>query len=102
MLPGVSSSTQVLQETFVASTRKLGIEPLKVRAVLESLQSLETVTITPELIFTAIECSQSNQLSFWDALVVTAAAHAGCDTIWTEDLNAGQLLQGVRVVNPLI
>jgi len=95
-------STQVLQETFVASTRKLGVEPLKARGVLQSLQALEIVTITPELIFTAIECSHFDQLSFWDALIVTAAVYAGCDVIWTEDLNAGQLIRGVRIKNPLL
>ena len=93
-------STQVLQETFVATTRKLNVEPLKARAVLQSLQVLEIVTITSSLIFTAIECSHRDQLSFWDALIITAAAHAKCETIWTEDLNAGQIIQGVHIVNP--
>jgi len=48
-----------------------------------------------------IECSHVDQLSFWDALIITAAAHADCEIIWTEDLNAGQMIRRVRVENPL-
>ncbi|MGA3202122.1 MAG: hypothetical protein ABSF12_06470 [Bryobacteraceae bacterium] len=40
------------------------------------------------------------KLSFWDALVVVAAARAGTGVLYTEDLNDGQEILGVRVVNP--
>lgn len=51
-------STQVMQETYVAATRKLRAEPAEAEAVLRSLQSQEIVTITPQLVFEAIECSR--------------------------------------------
>jgi len=46
------------------------------------------------------EARQRHQLSFWDALIVSAAVEAGCKSILTEDLNDGQELDGVRVENP--
>ncbi|MCC6165541.1 MAG: hypothetical protein IT182_19515 [Acidobacteria bacterium] len=39
-------------------------------------------------------------LSFWDAMVVHAAAELGCQVLWPEDLNDGQVVDGVRIRNP--
>ncbi|RKY57399.1 MAG: PIN domain nuclease, partial [Candidatus Neomarinimicrobiota bacterium] len=49
----------------------------------------------------AIDCSMISQLSFWDALIIVSAERAKCRDIWTEDLNHGQIIRGVKVVNPL-
>jgi predicted nucleic acid-binding protein len=95
-------STQVLQETYVVGTRKLGVDPLAVRRVLQSIELLEVVTITQRHVHEATDCSILNSISFWDALLVAAAASARCDTLWTEDLNHGQTLLGVRIENPLM
>ena len=94
-------STQVLQETYVVATKKLGMDPLRVRTNLKLLSPFETVLIAPPIIFEAIDCSILNTISLWDALLVAAAASARCDTLWTEDLNPGQTLLGVRIENPL-
>lgn len=40
------------------------------------------------------------QLSFWDAMTVRSASRLGCSTLWTEDLNDGQVIEGVRITNP--
>lgn len=48
----------------------------------------------------AARISQDHQLSFWDAMILTSASSLGCDILWTEDLNAGQIIEGVRVINP--
>jgi len=42
-----------------------------------------------------------NAISFWDALILAAAASAGSSTLYTEDLNHGQVIMGVKVQNPL-
>ena len=52
-------------------------------------------------VLAAISLQEQAQLNSWDALVVTAAAELGCGVLWTEDLNEGQLLRGVRIRNPL-
>ena len=48
----------------------------------------------------AIALHQQAKLSFWDAMVVHAAAESGCDVLWTEDLKDGQVLRGVQIRNP--
>jgi predicted nucleic acid-binding protein len=48
----------------------------------------------------AIELCSTSNLSFWDALVVVAAARSGAKRLYTEDLQNGQMLLGVEVVNP--
>ncbi len=95
-------STQVMQEFYVASTTKLGADVLIVKDILHSFERFETVIITPEIIKEAIDCSIINKLSFWDALIVTAAEGAKCERLWSEDFSDGQVIRGVRIENPLI
>ena len=94
-------STQVMQEFYVASTAKLGADVLIVKDILHSFERFETTIITPQIIKEAIDCSIINRLSFWDALIVTAAEGAKCEKIWSEALNDGQVVRGVRIENPL-
>lgn len=93
-------STQVMQEFFVAATKKLGVPPLAAKGVLKTFSVFDTVQVSPGLIHDAVDCSILNQLSFWDALILAAASSAGCTTVYSEDLNGGQTILGVRVVNP--
>lgn len=93
-------STQVLQEFFVAATRKIGVTPLAAKGLLKTFGVFEIVQVSPALIQEAVDCSILNQVSFWDALILAAAASAGCTTVYSEDLNAGQAILGVTVRNP--
>ena len=94
-------STQVMQEFYVAATRKLGMPPLAAKSVLKTFAVFEIVHVSPDLIEGAIDCSVLNTLSFWDALIVASAASAGCARVLSEDLNAGQTVLGVAIENPL-
>ena len=94
-------STQVMQEFYVAATSKLGADPLLTKDILRSLERFEMVVVSPTLIKDAIDCSIINRLSFWDALIVVSAESAQCEILWTEDLNHGQIIRGVRIENPL-
>jgi predicted nucleic acid-binding protein len=93
-------STQVMQEFFVAATRKLGVAPLAAKGVLKTLAVFEIVQVSAALIHEAVDCSILNQLSFWDSLILAAAACAGCSTVLSEDLNSGQTILGVKIQNP--
>lgn len=94
-------STQVLQECYVAATTKLAIAPLTAKEAIVKLKALEIVLVDTELIQEAIDCSILNRLAFWDSLIVVSAAKSACGELWTEDLNDGQVIRGVRVRNPL-
>lgn len=93
-------STQALQEYYVTATRKMGVAPLAAKSVVQSFRMFEVVQLSPDMIEQAIDRSVLSQLSFWDALIVAASAASGCTTIYSEDLNAGQVIGGVKVVNP--
>ena len=93
-------STQVMQEFYVAATRKIGVPPLAAKGVLKTFAVFETVPVSTALIQDAIDCSILNQVSFWDSLILAAAASAGCSTVLSEDLNPGQVILGVKVQNP--
>ncbi|MEM6789089.1 MAG: PIN domain-containing protein [Myxococcota bacterium] len=93
-------STQVLQEFFVVSTRKLGVEPAIARRKVALLSTLDVVRIRCEDVLAAIDLHRLYALSFWDALIVRCALVAGCTRLVTEDLQDGQVFEGLTVDNP--
>jgi predicted nucleic acid-binding protein len=93
-------STQVMQEYFNATTRMLGTPAEAARRKIEALRHLDVVQIDPALVLAAIDLYRLHQLSIWDALIVQAAAAAGCRQLLTEDMATGSRLAGVEIVNP--
>ena len=93
-------STQVLQEFYSAATKKLKIAPIDARTYDRDFRAFRIVQLSPTLIEQGIDRSISSQVSFWDALILVAAANAGCDELLTEDLSDGQIVDGVRIANP--
>ena len=95
-------STQVLQEFYVVTTRKLRnplSEERAARAV-RGIAKLDVVGIDAPLVLAAVDTSRTAQISLWDALIVEAASRAGCEQVLSEDLNAGPVIRGVRFENP--
>ena len=88
-------STQVLHEFYVAVTRKLAV-PLQPEA------AEDDVRIGSEIILPAIGRSRRRQFSFWDALIIEAALAGGADRLLTEDLQHGQVIDGLRIENPFL
>ena len=95
-------STQVLQELFVTLTRKVSQRCSNEEALrlLEDLAAWPLMVVDFAAIRAAIELAHQAQLSFGDALVVVAAARSGAAVLYTEDLNDGQEILGVRITNP--
>jgi predicted nucleic acid-binding protein len=97
-------STQVLQELFVTLTRKVS-QPCSIAealAVLEDLTAWPLMVVDYAAIRAAVGLADQAKLSFWDALVVVAAARSGAAVLYTEDLNDGQEILGVRISNPFL
>jgi predicted nucleic acid-binding protein len=84
----------------VVVTRKAGVTAENARAQILMLQQLETVIVDQELIVGAVDLHMIHRISFWDALVVKGARSAGCGNLLTEDLQHGQVIDGVRVHDP--
>ena len=95
-------STQVLQEFYVNVTSKIPspLTPSKARAIISQYFVWHIELNTPASLLHASEIQERYRLSFWDALIVTAASRAGSAILYSEDFSHGQIVEGVRVVNP--
>jgi len=95
-------STQVLQELFVTLTRKV-IQPCssdEALAVLEDLAVWPVTIVDYAAIHAAVHLAGQAKLSFWDGLIVVAAARAEAEVLYSEDLNDGQKILGIQICNP--
>ena len=65
--------------------------------------SCAVVPLDAQIVAQAMAMEAKYQVSYWDALVVAAALAAGCDTLYTEDLQNGQVFEGrLAVKNPFV
>jgi len=97
-------STQVLQEFYVTLTRKVSstLGKLEARKLVQKYSHWQVVLNDPSIIFQASEIEESHNISFWDALIVSAAYSQNVPTILTEDLNHGQIIEGIFIKNPFV
>lgn len=93
-------SLQILQEYFVAATRKLGVDPRIARRKVELLAEFDVVAANVTDVLAASDLHILHGFSFWDALVVRAAKQSGCAVLLTEDMQDAREIDGVRIVNP--
>ena len=96
-------SVQVLRE-FYSAARRLR-RPLSDEQAGQMVEYFSTFRTLPEdtrMVLKAVRRSQELVLSFWDALIVEAALKGGADRLLTEDLQHGQLIEGMRVENPFL
>ena len=96
-------STQVLEEFYVAVTRKLK-RPLGEEAAEQAvrhLARLAVVAIDPQLVFKGIVRSRVSRVSFWDSLIIESAIEGKAEVLYTEDMQHGQELDGIRYSQPL-
>ena len=95
-------STQVFQEYFVSAVRKLGIDPASARRTIEIYSTLQVVLIEVQDILAAVDLHRLYGFSLWDSLIIRAAQASKCKVLLTEDLQDGQVIDGLRVVNPFL
>lgn len=93
-------STQVLQEYCNVALKKLHLPARHVRAQLDLYGQFEVIQVTPAIIHAALDLHQTRSIAFYHAIIVATAQTAGCDVVLSEDMNTGESLAGVRIVNP--
>ena len=96
-------SVQVLQEFYVQATRASKADRIPhdlAVALIEAWLRFRVQELTIPMLLAALRTKARYQLSYWDAAIIEAARAAGCRELYSEDLNAGQDYDGVRVVNP--
>ena len=96
-------SVQVLQEFYVQVTRVTRPDRLAhddAVAFIETWQRFRVQDMSVALMREALAATKRWRVSYWDAAIIEAARMLDCDELLTEDLNAGQVFDGVTVVNP--
>ena len=96
-------SVQVLQEFYINVTKKLTTRLARssAREVVEIYAAWIHEPTTPETVLRATDIAELAQISFWDALILASAEKSGAATLYSEDLNHGQSIVGIQIVNPL-
>ncbi|HSC18880.1 MAG TPA: PIN domain-containing protein [Rhizomicrobium sp.] len=98
-------SVQVLQEFYVQATRPSRPDALShenAAAFMGSWMRFRIQDVTVPILRRALLLKQRYGFSYWDCSVVAAACATGCDALYSEDLGHGQVIEGVRIVNPFI
>jgi predicted nucleic acid-binding protein len=94
-------SMQVLQEFYVNVTRKIASPlPKDAARLVVNSYSIWCMETTPAEIAAAFRIEDESRIGFWDALIVASAAKCGALRVLSEDLNAQQVIAGIRVENP--
>jgi predicted nucleic acid-binding protein len=99
---GGAISVQVLNEFANVARRKMRISWNETHELLALLRGLLTVHIlTLEIHETGLRLAERYGLSIYDAMIAASALDAGCDTLWSEDMQHGLTLhEGLRIANP--
>lgn len=95
-------SVQVLEEFYVAITQKVP-KPLGwevVHRLVSDLAAWHVHVPDAQDVLAAIEIQHLYRINFWDAMIVRSASRLGCALLWSEDLNPGQVYEGIEVRNP--
>jgi predicted nucleic acid-binding protein len=95
-------SFQVLGEFYINAVRKLNASLEDARAEVRDLLTWNPVTTDSVVLERRWKIQDRYQLSYWDALIVAAAKVASCRYLLTEDLQAGQKLDGIEIISPFL
>jgi predicted nucleic acid-binding protein len=101
---GGVASVQVLNEFVHVARRKLRTDWPQIEIALEQFRtSLEDILpVTLKTHDSAVALARDHGLAFYDALIVAAAVEAGCDTLFSEDMQHGRSIGGLAIVNPFL
>ena len=99
---GGAISVQVLNEFTNVARRKMQMSWTETHAFLNMLRALLTVhPVTLEIHETGLTLAERYGFSIYDAMIAASALHAGCNTLWSEDMQHGMALaEGLQIVNP--
>ncbi len=97
-------SVQVLNEFVHVARRKLRHDWPQIELALGLFHASldEVVPVTLNTHASAVSLARVHNLSFYDALIIAAAIEAGCDTLFSEDMQHGRSIGGLSIVNPFL
>jgi predicted nucleic acid-binding protein len=92
---------QAMGELFHVLVRKAGFPPKQARAtILTWRDTFPLIETSPSVLLAATDLAADHNLGIWDAIILSAAAEAGCRLLLSEDLQDGFTWNGVTVTNP--
>lgn len=101
--PGAWVSTQVINEVANVLIRKFRLPVSDASLVIDQIiQILPILTVDVEIIRKAFTIANRHPHSYFDALMLAAASHLRCHTLYSEDLHHDSLVFGVHVINPFL
>jgi predicted nucleic acid-binding protein len=96
-------SYQVVQEFFSVAFRRFA-QPMSVpeaeQYLMTVLRPLLAVHSSPAIYFEALRLGEKHRISWYDSLIVAAALEGQCDKLYSEDLQHGRKIEGLRIENP--
>ena len=96
-------SVQVLREFYwVAKRLDHPLSEERARQAVNDFAQFVSVSEDADIVLRAVRRHREMSLSFWDALIIEAALKAGADRLLTEDMQHGQIIEGMRVENPFL
>jgi len=99
----VALSLQVLQEFYWQATkanRPWALSPQAAQRLIDAWRRFPVQETTLVLLDLGLEIEGRHRFSFWDSMIVAAAKAQGCDVVWTEDMDDGRIVDGMRIANP--
>ena len=100
---GAALSVQVLQEFYVQATRPTRPDRLPhdiAAGLIAAWTRFRVQAITVQIMAAALEIAEAHRFSYWDSGIIAAARALGCTELYTEDMQHGRQVEGVRIVNP--
>lgn len=97
-------SVQVLNEFTNVLRNKQKQEWPVIEAVIGSIRFRfpDIVPLTADTHASAVALARDHRLAFYDALIVAAAIEAGCDTLWSEDMQHGRVIGKLTIRDPFV
>lgn len=97
-------SAQALNEFADVASWKMKMSWDTIESCLGAIETLcgRAIPLTQETNRTAVDISRRHGFRIYDSLILAAAIEAGCTTLVTEDLQHGQVIDGVRIENPFL
>lgn len=95
-------SVQVLNEFIAVASRKLGLSYPEIREILESIRAVCAIQpMTLETHELGLQIAEQHGFSIYDSLIIASALLAGCETLYSEDLQDGQIIERqITIKNP--
>jgi len=95
-------SFQVLNEYYVIVTQKLkpGMTQVNARLDVKNMMAWHPVTVDESVMEISWSLQDQYRFSWWDSLIVAAAVEADCSILLTEDLQHGQRIHDLTILNP--